>query len=225
MRVFVTGATGFVGMPVVKELMSAGHEVLGLARSDEGAKALTAIGAEVHRGDLTDLASLRSGADAADGVMHLGFIHDFANFKENCDIDKRAIEEMGKVLAGSDRPLIVTSGVAGLAAAGELATEDFNVPADFPFPRVSEQTAFALKGVSAATMRLPQVHDRVKQGLVTYLVDLARQKGVSAYVGDGSNCWAARACSRCCTPLPACARAARSRCKISCGRRRGRANA
>ncbi len=191
MRVFITGATGFVGMPVVKELISCGHEVLGFARSDEGAKALLAIGAAVHRGDLTDVTSLRSGAEAADGVIHLGFIHDFAKFQESCEIDSQAIKTMGEVLAGSDRPLIVTSGVAGLAAPGQLATEDNDVPPDFPLPRVSEQTAFALKDVSAAAMRLSQIHDPVKQGLVTYLIDLARQKGVSAYIGEGTNSWAA----------------------------------
>ena len=191
MRVFVTGATGFVGSPVVKELIAAGHEVLGLARSKAGATALAASGAEVQQGTLEDISSLRSGAAAAEAVLHLAFIHDFSNFQENCAIDKQAIEALGSVLAGSDRPLIVTSGVAGLAGPGQLATEDQDVPADFPFPRVSEQTALSLKGVSAAVMRLPQVHDPVKQGLVTYLIAVAREKGVSAYVGEGRNRWAA----------------------------------
>jgi nucleoside-diphosphate-sugar epimerase len=164
---------------------------LGLSRSDVGAKALTAAGAQVHRGDLEDLESLRSGAAQADAVIHAGFVHDFSRFKEVCEIDRRAIEALGSVLAGSDRPLIVTSGVAGLAGPGQLATEDQVVPTDFPFPRVSEQTALALKGVSAAVMRLPQVHDPIKQGLVTYLIALAREKGRSAYVADGRNRWAA----------------------------------
>jgi nucleoside-diphosphate-sugar epimerase len=177
MKVFLTGATGFIGTALVPELIGAGHQVLGLARSDEGAKALTAAGAQVHRGELEDLESLRRGAAQADGVIHAGFVHDF--------------EALGSVLAGSDRPLIVTSGLAGLAAPGQLATEEQVVPPDFPLPRVSEQTALALKGVNASIMRLPQVHDPIKQGLVTYLIALAREKGLSAYVADGQNRWAA----------------------------------
>ncbi|MBJ9656589.1 SDR family oxidoreductase [Burkholderia multivorans] len=191
MRVFVTGATGFVGMPTVKELIAAGHRVLGLARSDEGEKSLAAIGADVHRGSLEDTESLRAGAAAADAVLHLGFVHDWSNFAQSCEIDRRAIEALGSVLAGSDRLLIVTAGTAGLAAPGRLATEDDDVPPDFPFPRVSEQTARALKGVRSAVVRLPQVHDTVRQGLLTYAVAVAREKGVSAYVGEGRNRWAA----------------------------------
>ena len=191
MRIFITGATGFIGTSVIKELRSAGHEVLGMARSDAGAEALTNLGAEVHRGSLEDLESLRRGAAAADGVIHLGFIHDFSKLAENCAIDKNAIEAMGSVLAGSARPLIVTAGLAGLGAPGRVATEDDTIPPDFPLPRVSEQTALALPGVNASVMRLPQVHDTAKQGLITYLVQLAREKSVSAYVGDGQNRWAA----------------------------------
>jgi nucleoside-diphosphate-sugar epimerase len=191
MRVFVTGATGFIGTPVVKELIATGHKVLGMARSDEGAKSLAAIGTEVHRGDLEDPESLKSGAAVADAVIHLAFVHDWSKFTENCEIDRRAIEALGSVLAGSDRPLIVTSGAAGLAGPGQLATEDHVVPPNFPFPRVSEQTALSLKGVRASVMRLPQVHDTVKQGLITQTVAVAREKGVSAYVGEGSNRWAA----------------------------------
>ncbi|HEF4739733.1 SDR family oxidoreductase [Burkholderia multivorans] len=191
MRVFVTGATGFVGLPTVKELIAAGHRVLGLARSDEGEQSLAAIGADVHRGSLEDTESLRAGAAAADAVLHLGFVHDWSNFAQSCEIDRRAIEALGSVLAGSDRLLIVTAGTAGLAAPGRLATEDDDVPPDFPFPRVSEQTARALKGVRSAVVRLPQVHDTVRQGLLTYAVAVAREKGVSAYVGEGRNRWAA----------------------------------
>lgn len=191
MRVFITGATGFIGIPVAKEMIAAGHQVLGLARSDAGAGALAAIGADVQRGSLEDLDSLRRGAGAADAVIHLAFIHDFSKFAESCQIDRRAIETLGSVLAGSDRPLMVTAGTGGLAAPGQVTTEDMDVPPDFPFPRVSEQTALALKGVKASVIRLPQVHDPVKQGLVTYLVALAREEGVSAYVGEGRTRWAA----------------------------------
>jgi nucleoside-diphosphate-sugar epimerase len=191
MRVFVTGATGFIGLPVVKELLAAGHDVLGLARSAEGAKSLAALGAEVHRGSLEDLDSLRKGAAATDAVIHLAFVHDWSNFVESCRIDDRAIEALGSVLAGSDRPLIVTAGTAGLSGPGQMATEDNVVPPDFPFPRVSEQTALALKSVRAAVMRLPQVHDTFKQGLITPAIAVAREKGVSAYIGEGRNRWAA----------------------------------
>jgi nucleoside-diphosphate-sugar epimerase len=193
MRVFVTGATGFIGSALAKELIEAGHQVLGLARSETGAASLVAAGAQVQRGDLENLDSLKSGAADADAVVHLGFIHDFSNFQKNCEIDRRAIEAMGSELAGSDRPLIVTSGLA-LLADGRLATEDdVPPPVSDSYPRASEEAAAAFenRGVRTMVVRLPQVHDTVKQGLVSYAIQIARQKGVSAYIGEGQNRWAA----------------------------------
>jgi nucleoside-diphosphate-sugar epimerase len=191
MNVFVTGATGFIGSQVVRELLAAGHQVLGLTRSDAGAKSLIAAGAKVYRGDLENLDSLRSGAKLSDGVIHLGFNHDFSKFAANCEMDRRAIEALGAALAGSDRPLVITSGTLMASTPGRPSTEED--AANAPVPRVaSEVTAMALasQGVRAAVMRLPQVHDTVKQGLVTFLINIAREKGVSAYIGDGRNRWA-----------------------------------
>lgn len=194
MRVFLTGATGFIGARILPELLAAGHQVIGLTRSDAGAKALAAVGAQAHLGTLDDPAGLALGAEDADAVIHTAFDHDFAHFVDNCAKDRRVIAALGAVLKGSDRPLLITSGVGlGDPGNGEPALEHI-FDTHHPNPRIaSELAGQALldDGVNLGVVRLPQVHDRVKQGLITPYIAMARDKGVVAYVGEGSNRWAA----------------------------------
>lgn len=194
MRVFVTGATGFIGSTLVTELLRAGHQVLGLARSDAGAASLRAAGAEVHRGDLEHPGSLAEGAARSDGVIHCAFDHDFSRFAANCEQDARAITALGAALAGTRRPLLITSGIGmGIPAPGRPATEDVFDAAHANPRRLTEVTAQAVAadGVNVTVVRLPQVHDTTRHGLITFAIALAREKGVSAYVGDGSNRYSA----------------------------------
>jgi nucleoside-diphosphate-sugar epimerase len=194
MRIFVTGATGFIGSALVPELIGAGHQVLGMTRSDAGAQALLDAGAEVHRGTLEDVDSLRNGAAQADAVIHTAFDHDFSRFVENCEKDKRAIAALGSALTGSDRPLIITSGTGiGIGEHGEPATEQVFNP-HHPNPRIASEVAgnaLLDAGVNVSVMRLPQVHNPLRQGLITPLIGMMRDKGVAAYIGDGQNRWAA----------------------------------
>ena len=194
MRVFLTGATGFIGSRIVSELIAGGHEVLGLTRSDRGAEALARAGAEIHRGNLEDPETLAAGAAQADAVIHTAFDHDFTNFVANCEKDRRVIEAMGDALAGSRKPFLITSGVGmGNGAPGQPATEQ-GFDRDNSNPRrLSEVTgeAVAAKGVSIAVVRLPQVHDTEKQGLLTPMIEIARARGFAAYVGEGNERWSA----------------------------------
>ena len=193
MRIFVTGAPGFIGSALVPELIQAGHQVLGLTRSEAGAVALRHAGAEVLHGNLEDLDSLRRGAADSDGVIHLAFNHDFSQFQKNADDDRKAIEAIGDVLSGSNRPFVVTSGTAlAVNVDGKPSTEDS--PVSSWNPRVASEEAvkrLTERGVNTAVVRLPQVHDTRKQGLVPYVLAVTREKGISAYVGEGSNRWPA----------------------------------
>jgi nucleoside-diphosphate-sugar epimerase len=195
MRVFVTGATGFIGSAVVKELIAAGHRVIGLCRSDDKAPALAAIGAEVYRGSIAEPDSLKEGAAKSDGVIHLAFNHDFSRFVQNCEDDRRVIQAVGSVLAGSHRPLIVTSGT-GIAntVPGQPAVESNPIVGANSHPRAASEeaaNAAAADGVNVSVVRLPQVHDPVRQGLLTPAIEIYRQKGACAYIGDGHNRWPA----------------------------------
>jgi nucleoside-diphosphate-sugar epimerase len=191
MRVFVTGASGFIGSAVVPELLSGGHNVLGLARSEASARALAAAGAQPHRGDLNDPSSLRAGAAECDGVIHLGFIHDFTNFEKAVETDLKAIQTIGEVVAGTGRPFVLASGTAGLAP-GRVATED--MPYD---PKVHPRVANALvamalkdRGVRVSFVRLsPTVHGEGDHGFIAALIGIAREKRVSGYIGEGANRW------------------------------------
>jgi nucleoside-diphosphate-sugar epimerase len=194
MKVFLTGASGFIGSALVPELIHAGHQVVGLARSDAAAVSLAAAGAEVHRGTLEDLSSLRTGAARSDAVIHCAYDHDFSRFEEITRKEAQVIEALGSELIGSSRPLIITSVTGmGAAAPGQLATEDHYDPRQ-PHPRQSTESAGAAvadRGVNVSVVRLSQVHNTVKQGFVSQLIGVAREKGVSAYIGDGANRWPA----------------------------------
>ena len=193
MRIFVTGAPGFIGSALVPDLIKAGHQVLGLTRSEAGAEKLRAAGAEVLHGNIEDLNNLRKGAADSDGVIHLAFNHDFSQFEKNAADERKAIAALGEVLLGSDRPFVVTSGTAMAANVdGKPSTED-GATASWN-PRAGLETTvkeFSERGVKTSIVRLAQIHNTHKQGLVPYITAVAREKRVSAYIGEGSNSWPA----------------------------------
>ncbi len=193
MRIFVTGASGWIGSAVIPELLDAGHKVVGLARSDTAAAAVAARGAEVHRGGLDDLDSLRAGAAASDGVVHLGYNHDFSRMEAAARTDRQAIDAIGATLEGTDRPLVIASGAAGIVS-GRVATEQ-DLPNPSAHPRVASAQAalsFAARGVRSSVVRFaPTVHGAGDHGFVAALVGIARDKGVSGYIDDGANRWPA----------------------------------
>lgn len=193
MKVFITGATGFVGSAVVKELISAGHDVLGLVRSEAGAKAIKEAGAQAHYGDLEDLGSLRKGAEGVDAVIHTGFNHDFSKFKLNCENDRKVIQALGDVLVGSERPLVITSAI-GLLPRGRLVNE-LDRPVAGPNPRIASEEAadtVVARGVKASLVRLPpSVHGEGDHGFISMLIKIAREKGISVYEGERLNYWPA----------------------------------
>lgn len=194
MRIFVTGATGFIGSQLVQELTQAGHQVLGLTRSETGAQQLRNAGAEPYHGDIDDLPGLQRAAASSEAVIHTAFDHNFATFVDNCQKDRRVILALGDALHGSDRPLLITSGTAmGCAVPGQPATEDHFDPSH-PNPRVASELAgeeLLQRGINLGVLRLSQIHNPLKQGLVTYAIAHAKQKGISAYIGDGQNRWSA----------------------------------
>jgi nucleoside-diphosphate-sugar epimerase len=194
MRIFLTGATGFIGSALIPELVAAGHEVVGLTRSEAGEQALKAAGVTPYRGTLEEPDGLVAGAEAADAIIHLAFDHDFSRFVDNCEKDRRVIATLGSALAGSAKPMLITSGTGlGNAHMGEEAREDVT-NFEHPNPRVASEKAAELllsQGVNVSVVRLPQVHNTLRQGLISPLVEIARQKGVSAYVGEGANRWPA----------------------------------
>lgn len=194
MRVFITGASGFIGSAITAELLKAGHRIIGLTHSDEGAMSLKAAGVEVLRGNINDTESLRKGIEKSDGIIHCAYMHDFGRMEDASKQESEAIRNMGNLLAGSDRPLLITSVAAmGMAEPGQPATEDHFDP-NQRNPRLATEIAAADvtdQGVNISIVRLPQVHNTQKQGIVSNLIKIAREKGRSAYIGDGMNRWAA----------------------------------
>ncbi len=194
MRVFVTGASGFVGSAIVHELLQAGHQVLGLARSDSAAEALSKAGADVHRGNLEDLESLQKGTEGCDAVIHTAFNHDFSRFKQNCEDDRKVIIALGEALKGSNRPLVITSGV-GLLNYGRPATEDDKPLSSDVIPRAASEEAASTvneQGIQSYIVRLPPtVHGKGDHGFVPMVIGMAKEKGESVYIGEGNNQWAA----------------------------------